>query len=222
MNRGGYQKGTYTITPNPQLPSTQNSLVQTVAPNMQLPAQKMTALSNSMGPALSQSSASTNVTTNTAILSGAYSGINPSSTPFSRQTTNSNIILVQEVKKKIYVPPPVSNKFKYYVGEGNNGELVVDIMSKRDWWELTESFNTLFNFKWQQGQRGYKYERLVANPHLKQCVNHFENHKQISTKDLLIKNLSNYCEVNLSSLFLFLDQQDKSFRSNSNNFLLRC
>jgi len=75
------------------------------------------------------------------------------------------------------------------------------IMSRRDWWEKTESFNTLFNFKWQQTNRGYRYERLVANSGFKQIVNHFENHKEISTKNLLIKNLSLYCELNKVNLF---------------------
>ena len=71
-------------------------------------------------------------------------------------------------------------------------------MGRRDWWEECEQYNSLFNFKWQQSSRGYKYERLIINPVLRQIVNHFEYQKEISTKNLLIKNLSYYCDVSIS------------------------
>ena len=71
-------------------------------------------------------------------------------------------------------------------------------MGRRDWWEECEQYHSLFNFKWQQSSRGYKYERLIINPVLRQIVNHFEYQKEISTKNLLIKNLSYYCDVSVS------------------------
>jgi hypothetical protein len=124
------------------------------------------------------------------------------STAINQRPLNPNLYQAQEIKKKaVYVPPPVSNKFKYFIGGGNNKELVDKIMERRDWWEPTESFNTLFNFKWQQGQRGYRYERLIANNSFKQVVNHMENHVEISTKNRLIKNLSYHCEANKLPLF---------------------
>lgn len=33
------------------------------------------------------------------------------------------------------------------------------------------------------------------------CVNHFEEHKEISQKDLLVKNLKLFCETNKINLF---------------------
>jgi len=117
--------------------------------------------------------------------------------------TYAGIRVIEEPKKKIvYVPPPQSNKFKFVVGGGNNSNLVKRVLAKRDWWEETESFNTLFSLKWQQTYRGYKYERLSdkqSGP--KQLLNHFENHTEISTKNGLIKNLSGYCEANKINLF---------------------
>jgi hypothetical protein len=68
-------------------------------------------------------------------------------------------------------------------------------MKNRPWWSETSQSNTLFNFKWQQTKQGYKYERLIPNQMYKQLVNHFEYHKEITTKSGLIKNLAQYCEV---------------------------
>ena len=68
-------------------------------------------------------------------------------------------------------------------------------MNKREWWEECDQYYSLYNFKWQQTSHGYKYERLIINPALKQIVNHFECQKEISTKNLLIKNLSYYSDV---------------------------
>lgn len=69
------------------------------------------------------------------------------------------------------------------------------VLAKRDWWEEIEVFGGLFNLKWQQTFRGYKYDRLPDKFGGKQLVNHFEFHPEISTKDKLIKNLSVYCDV---------------------------
>ena len=45
----------------------------------------------------------------------------------------------------------------------------------------------------------FKYERL--SKHVKQCVNFFEGHKEITTKSGLIKNLKTYCETHKINLF---------------------
>lgn len=73
--------------------------------------------------------------------------------------------------------------------------MVKRVLDKRGCWEQTESYDSLFNLKWQQTDYGYRYERMVGNPNLKQLLNHFEYHPEITTKNGLIKSLSNYCEV---------------------------
>jgi len=93
-----------------------------------------------------------------------------------------------------------SHCFQYYIGRGNNSGVVRRVMSYRENWEEIESFNPLFNLKWQQNSRGYRFGKLTGNSNLRQLVNHFEYHKSITTKNGLIKTLSAYCEVR-SSLF---------------------
>ena len=47
--------------------------------------------------------------------------------------------------------------YKFYLGGGNNSDLVRKVLLKRDWWKETNEGNSmLVNFKWQQGIRGYK------------------------------------------------------------------
>ena len=54
---------------------------------------------------------------------------------------------------------------------------------------------------WQPTSKGIIFDRLQANKTPKQVVNHFEFHKEISTKIGLVKNLQLYCELNKISLF---------------------
>lgn len=85
--------------------------------------------------------------------------------------------------------------FKYFLGKGNNEEIVRKVMKKRFWFKETTETNHLYNFCWQQTTKGIYYERLCANRALKQIVNHFEFHREISNKINLIRNLQMYCEV---------------------------
>ena len=49
--------------------------------------------------------------------------------------------------------------FKYYVGPGNNEELVRKVLSHRQQWEeRTDVKSSVLNFKWQQTPRGFRYE----------------------------------------------------------------
>mmetsp|Transcript_13777 Transcript_13777/g.11730 ORF Transcript_13777/g.11730 Transcript_13777/m.11730 type:complete len:120 (-) Transcript_13777:882-1241(-) len=79
--------------------------------------------------------------------------------------------------------------FKFVVGRGNNDSVVRRVMKKRYWFKETYEHNTLFNFAWQPTNRGIYFERLTASRTSKQVVNHFEFHREISTKISLIKNL---------------------------------
>lgn len=89
-------------------------------------------------------------------------------------------------------------------------------MRNREWWvEHTSNSETVhpassgFNFRWSQTIQGIKYERLngvsagggMQYANLRQCVNHFEEHREISEKDGLVRNLKLFCETNKLALF---------------------
>ncbi len=65
-------------------------------------------------------------------------------------------------------------------------------MKKRYWFKEISEGNNLYNFAWQQTNKGIYFERLTANRATKQAVNHFEFHREISTKTNLIRNLQMY------------------------------
>lgn len=80
--------------------------------------------------------------------------------------------------------------------------IVKRVMAGRPWWKETSESNTmLVNFKWQQSNRGYRYERLIISQNYKQLVNHFEHHREISNKQYLLQNLTNYCENHKLNVF---------------------
>ena len=59
---------------------------------------------------------------------------------------------------------------KFYLGKGNNEDLVRRVLSTRGIWvEKEDSTNSFINFKWQQDQKGYKYNRLIDSG-LYRCV----------------------------------------------------
>ena len=93
-------------------------------------------------------------------------------------------------------------------------------MKKRKNWEEAPSYSTLFNFKWQQTSKGIMFE-LVSSNGQKQIVNHFENHKAITTKDGLFKCLQKYCDEYvfdyIPMTFLIESSSDK-FRKDLDNF----
>jgi len=75
-------------------------------------------------------------------------------------------------------------------------------MRKRYWFKEADTSFVQVNFIWQQSTRGLFYERLNMTKDFKQVVNHYEFHREISTKINLIKNLQYYCEVLLFNVFL--------------------
>ena len=70
-----------------------------------------------------------------------------------------------------------------------------------DFWQEVSSPAPFSHFKWQQNNKNYQYDRLNLNANFKQILNHFEFHKEISSKASLVKNLAFYCEQNKSNLF---------------------
>ncbi|CAD8142867.1 unnamed protein product [Paramecium octaurelia] len=138
-----------------------------------------------------------------------------------------NLKSISFTKKRSQFKPASQDLFlKYYIGWGNNEALVKRIMSKRlQWKETNDSSSMLVNFKWQQSERGYRYERLIVSQNYKQLVNHFEHHKEISNKSYLIKNLSQYCEKHKLNVFDYtpltfvIDFSDENCDYNITQFL---
>lgn len=52
-------------------------------------------------------------------------------------------------------------KYAFHIGQGNNSAIVKKMMLLReDRWEETNSFDKLFNFRWQPWARGLKYSSV--------------------------------------------------------------
>lgn len=63
-------------------------------------------------------------------------------------------------------------------------------MSQRATWvESDDSTSAFLNFKWQQDQKGMKYERLIESGLYRGLMNQFEFHEALSNKEMLFRNL---------------------------------
>ena len=94
-------------------------------------------------------------------------------------------------------------KYKYIVCAGNNSQIVKRCLElRKDRWEETHDFDTLFNFKWHPLSRGIKFEMINTNG-TRQLVNHFENHECFTTKDWMFSNLLLHCETKKINVFDF-------------------
>ena len=97
------------------------------------------------------------------------------------------------------------HKLYYAIGPGNASYLVKNCMLHRTNWKESYSYvSNLFNFKWLQISHGIDYFNLSKIGGIKQIVNHFENHKCISNKANLFKNMVNYCEQRKISAFKYI------------------
>jgi len=68
-----------------------------------------------------------------------------------------------------------------------------------DYWKEVPNTNFMYHFKWMPFLKGLNYKQLSFCQ--KQMVNHFEFHYEITTKDLLFKNLIAYAELNKINVF---------------------
>lgn len=115
---------------------------------------------------------------------------------------------------------------RFYIGCGNNGELVRRVLSTRSQWVETADAKELFiNLKWQQSNKTYKYENCIDNRIFKHSLNHYEYHYELSNKEYLFKNLLEYCEAHKYNAFEFipltfvLNILDSNFESEQARFL---
>ncbi|KRX02454.1 hypothetical protein PPERSA_10071 [Pseudocohnilembus persalinus] len=128
-------------------------------------------------------------------------------------------------KEAVYHNPeiiPTDNSYKYICSLGNNGQVIKRVLETRDWWKETPSYNGLYNFKWVCSSQNIKFDKLQSKNQknkitgLKQMVNHFEGHREITTKSGLIKNFRFFCEANKINIFditpvtFILDLQDQA------------
>jgi hypothetical protein len=74
------------------------------------------------------------------------------------------------------------------------------MLLRADRWEETNSFDKLFNFKWQPVSWGINFDAINSFG-TRQLVNHFNNHAIITTKDQLFENVALYCEQRKLNVF---------------------
>ena len=68
-----------------------------------------------------------------------------------------------------------------------------------DYWKEVANSNFMFHFKWMPFLTGLRFDQLSYSQ--KQIVNHFEFHAELTTKDLLFKNMLAYAELNKINIF---------------------
>lgn len=63
------------------------------------------------------------------------------------------------------------------MGKGNNEDVVRRVLKSRATWvESDDSTSAFINLKWQQDQRGFKYNRLVDSGMYRTVLNQLEFH----------------------------------------------
>ena len=77
------------------------------------------------------------------------------------------------------------------------------MLLRNERWEETNSFDKLYNFKWQPVSRGINFQ-VNNNFGTKQLINHIENHRIITTKDNLFENIVAHCEAKKINVFQHL------------------
>lgn len=86
---------------------------------------------------------------------------------------------------------------------GNNSSLVKRCFERRlDCWKEVPNTNFMFHFKWMPTSSAFRFTQLSYCQ--KQMVNHFEFHQEVTTKDLLFKNLKAYAELNKINVFDYI------------------
>ncbi|CAK58845.1 unnamed protein product (macronuclear) [Paramecium tetraurelia] len=82
--------------------------------------------------------------------------------------------------------------YYYHVAPGNNSKLIIQTMKKRKNWQ--ESENNLIHFQWNMSDKNFKY--LTLSQSNIQIVNHLQNHRELTMKCNLIRNLKQFCQSN--------------------------
>lgn len=117
--------------------------------------------------------------------------------------------IVKEVKKTRILPPPLvisPDKYRvkfidqYFLGGGNNFELIRRVLQTRPWWESVGNSNIMINLYITQCTRKGEFEKYSGKENMvgsiAKCINRFEGFKELTDKDLMFINIFKYCEVN--------------------------
>ncbi|CAD8103057.1 unnamed protein product [Paramecium sonneborni] len=119
-----------------------------------------------------------------------------------KQNSQPRSLSVQPPIKCLSAQPKrsVPSTYFYYIGDGNNNELIKKLLDERqNWVQVKDVTLKNINFKWQETEKGYEYRTLAGNlkDSTPQMLNHFEFHIEISNKYYLAQNFKTYCEKNL-------------------------
>jgi hypothetical protein len=86
---------------------------------------------------------------------------------------------------------------------GNNGALIKRVLAVRTNWASMEKGQSLFSFKWCPVSDNINFD-MIGKHGQRNLVNHFENHKVLTAKDLLFINMKKACEILREDVFEYL------------------
>lgn len=93
------------------------------------------------------------------------------------------------------------------------------------WCESAQNAFASVHFQWSDISQRVKFDRMRHTAQQRQLVNHFEGHKELSSKTRLLKNLSNICRReqiylhDIVPITFIVDYQSDSFESDMEDFL---
>jgi hypothetical protein len=83
------------------------------------------------------------------------------------------------------------------------------VLDGRPWWIELPNTSPAFNFKWQPISWGIKFDSLNTTAGIKQIVNHFEFHIELSKKSNVFINMQLQAEVILKNNKLIAKQRKR-------------
>ena len=95
--------------------------------------------------------------------------------------------------------------YSCYIGSGNT-DAVIAVLKQRRCWTFSQNMNDpQVQFVWKQTIAGISFETYSnQQPGRARVFNHFDNHREISQKDLLLKNMYRYCVLQGVEVFDYL------------------
>ncbi len=90
---------------------------------------------------------------------------------------------------------------KYIITKGNNSGVVKRVVDSRPWWVELPPTSLGYNFLWQPTSHGIRFDS-ISEPGVRQAVNHFEFHRELSKKSNMFVNLAEFAEVYLIRLHI--------------------
>ncbi|CAD8093905.1 unnamed protein product [Paramecium primaurelia] len=105
----------------------------------------------------------------------------------------------------VSAPKTQYSKYFYFIGEGNNHQLIKKLLDERqNWVQVKDPKSKKINFKWQETEKGYEYQTINQKEQPIQMLNHFEFHSEISDKFKLAVNFKAYCDKNRLNIYDYI------------------